>query len=466
VRSQLSFGVTALRYASVFATAGALACAPVSHETSGASARRPVPTRAPAPGAPAGVTAFVDVGVVPMDTDRVVVNQTVLVEGGRVTAFGPSDQVQVPAGAQRIDGRGKYLMPGMSDCHFHVSPAAWGEWNKQLTGDTIAERRLYRWLSHGVTTVRVPDHYDQTYASSLNTWHLKGTDLLRLRARAAAGELLSPRILASGQWAPAQYKTTRFAPPGGHPVPRLDSVAAYVAAYKAAGYDFLKVRDEPPVIFDSVLAAARRIGMPVVGHVPDNVSLARALAGGMRSIEHMSGYHEALRPDVPDTLRHLPPTQAWLSDTIPALVAATKGSGTWLCVGGGGGGPEGRLLLPSLYKAGVGILVGTDFPLGGSIFELLEWLVAGTGSEKGVGMTPYQALVIATRNMAVYLDQLDESGTVAVGKRADLVLLDGNPLEDIKVVQRRSGVMIGGRWLPGEDLDRRVAEMKAAGGFH
>jgi hypothetical protein len=96
--------------------------------------------RTPQPGTPAGVTAFVDVNVVPMDTERVLANQTVLVEGGRITALGPASQVKVPAGAIRIDGRGKYLIPGLADMHAHIP------------GSQDTERHLFSWVAHGVTT--------------------------------------------------------------------------------------------------------------------------------------------------------------------------------------------------------------------------------------------------------------------------------------------------------------------------
>jgi dihydroorotase-like cyclic amidohydrolase len=125
------------------------------------------------------VTAFVDVDVVPMDTERVLPNQTVLVEGGRIIALGPSRQVQVPAGASRIDGRGQYLLPGLANMHVHLNQAV----------SAKVERAFFKWLVRGITPVRVMDWKASPSQSEVT---------LQLRARAAVGELWSPRIDATG----------------------------------------------------------------------------------------------------------------------------------------------------------------------------------------------------------------------------------------------------------------------------
>jgi imidazolonepropionase-like amidohydrolase len=113
----------------------------------------------------------------------------------------------------------------------------------------------------------------------------------------------------------------------------------------------------------------------------------------------------------------------------------------------------------TLQDAGVKLLLGTDaanviIP-GFSIHRELNELVKS-------GLTPYEALVTGTRNVGEYLGTIDSTGTVAVGKRADLVLLTGNPLKDIRQTTRRAGVMIGGRWLPQEELARRLAALEGA----
>jgi imidazolonepropionase-like amidohydrolase len=408
------------------------------------------------PGAPAGMTAFVDVAVIPMDTERVLPNQTVLVEGGRVTALGPAKQVKVPAGATRIDGQGKYLIPGLGDCHTHIG---YGKTSKDKLADTVAtvaaaERRLFTWFADGVTTIRNMDYLeaDQAATIGLYKWYLNGRDLLRLRGRAVAGELWSPRIYTSGQWVPMRH-TPEYAryvaknQSAEAPVPSLDSVTAYLAAYKAAGYDHVKVHTESEEMFDSLLVAAQKVGIALGadlgGHrnLAGNSFLEKALAGKVRSIEHFSRY----------------PNPATISQAeMQKFVTATVRAGTWSCPTLEAAWGQNSQYVRPLQDAGAGILLGTDAPIAPSVHAELKALVSYGG------LTPYEALAAGTRNMAAFFNTLDDVGTIAVGKRADLVLLDGNPLEDIGNAQRPAVVMIGGRWLAREELDRRLAANKAA----
>jgi imidazolonepropionase-like amidohydrolase len=404
--------------------------------------------RPPVPGAPAGVSAFVGVNVVPMDTERVLADQTVLVEGGRVTALGPAGTTTLPTGAVRIDGRGKYLVPGLGDCHVHLFIQSLAGNPRGGRMDTAeGEYNLLSLLAQGVTTIRNVDYVDTVY----------GRAALALRARAAAGTLLSPRIYTAGQWAPSQYlkgsRQRRGALAGIDPRP--DSVAAYVAAYKAAGYDFIKARREGAVIFDSLAAAARRLGVPIAGHVPPETTIEDALVG-MRSIEHLTGYIETSgdyikRPLLPDT-----------ANRIHELAAATVRAGTWNCLTVQAarewmGERYVYMFTKALQGAGAGLLLGTDDAGKGQITPASE-----LAAMVAAGLTPYQALATGTRNTAAYFNTLDETGTVAPGKRADLVLLSGNPLADVSHVRQPAGVMLGGRWLAREELDRRLAALKAA----
>jgi imidazolonepropionase-like amidohydrolase len=412
--------------------------------------------RPPVPGAPAGVTAFVDVNVVPMDAERVLRDQTVLVKGGRIAALGPRDKIKVPAGATRIDGRGKYLMPGLGDCHTHIGWAQRAPAQRVAPADAnaIAERRLFAWFADGVTTVRNMDYMDADQAATIGRfmWFLSGKDLLRLRDRAAAGELWSPRIYTAGQWAPLRYtpEHARYLAKSGTaeaPVPSLDSVIAYVAAYKAAGYDLLKVHTESEDMFDSVLVAARKVGIPIGadlgGHRPvlSNSFLEKALAARIGSIEHFSWY----------------PSPKNSQEDAQKFIAATVRAGTWNCATAAVSGRS-RAYVRPVQDAGGGLLLGTDAPIAPSVHAELNALVGG-------GLTPYEALAAGTKNIAAYFNTSDDVGTIAVGKRADLVLLDGNPLEDVQNARRPAVVMIGGRWLARDELDRRLAANEAGGGI-
>jgi imidazolonepropionase-like amidohydrolase len=119
-----------------------------------------------------------------------------------------------------------------------------------------------------------------------------------------------------------------------------------------------------------------------------------------------------------------------------------------------------RKLIKALHAGGAGLLLGSDAPQiynvpGFSTHRELESLVAA-------GLTPYQALETGTRNVALFFGTLGHTGTIGVGKRADLVLLDADPLADIRNTARRSGVMLGGRWLSKAALDQRLDAIAAA----
>ena len=461
---------------------------------------------------PVTSTAFVGVTVVPMDREWVIPDQTVLVQEGRIAAIGPVGHVQIPAHTRRVDGRGKYLIPGLADMHTHVG-----------VGDSSsAEHALFLWLANGVTTIRNMD-----YLSPGGMFHiLDGSFLLRLRARAAAGTLVSPRIYTSSVWSPNGDGTGGLIGLfGGGPHTPLDQIGADVAAYHAAGYDHLKIHDEDAVSAESLVVAAHRVGLPVVGHVPDALPVQRALKIGYTSIEHLTGYLPALMRGDSSTMakaRELKIDGTQLTDSaflavmrrdldlsrINALAAQTRQAGVWNCptltpdniaapdthvdtlaqwpevryaspqqlkqwneiqanhsvgervVNGAGGTLDAfQHLVDALQAAGAGLLSGTD----ASTNMVVPYLVPGFSLHRelaalvAAGLTPYQALTTSTRNVAAYFGTLNKSGTVTVGKRADLVLLDGNPLRDIHQTMRIAGVMRNGVWFPESTLAPQVA---------
>jgi imidazolonepropionase-like amidohydrolase len=428
-------------------------------------------------------TAFVDVTVIPMDRERSVPHQTVLVRGDRIAAIGPVDRVPVPPGATRVDGRGKYLIPGLAEMHAHIPGAQ--------APESMVERTLFLYVSGGITTIRGmlgdPRH-------------------LELRARAARSELLSPTIYAAG---PSLNGTS---------LPTPDSAVRAVEQQKAAGYDLLKIHPGlKPDVFDAVVTTANRVGIRFAGHVPADVGLARAIEAHYWSIEHLDGYVEAmLRPDSP-----VPASESALfgmnlgehldQSKLPDLVRATKAAGVWnvptqvlmvnliavpvaelsrrpelryvpdsvvvkwtetrnTVLQETGSTPASarqmldtrRRIIRELHAAGAGLLLGSDAPQvwnvpGFSTHRELESLVAA-------GLTPWQALETGTRNVAEFFGTSKESGTVETGKRADLVLLEADPLTDIRNTTRRAGVMLRGHWLPQAEIDRRLSAVARAVG--
>lgn len=369
-------------------------------------------------------TAFVDVSLVPMDRERVLSHQTVLVRGDRIMAIGPIGTVAMPAAARRVDGRGKFLLPGLADMHAHLpAPSTAVDSIARDTAATSmmfwAKNALFRYVAEGVTTVR-------------DMWGRPAT--LALKAQAARGDILSPRIYAAVR--PGPEGLGRFS---AHP----DSA---VRLAKAAGYDLIKLWSAPaPAELDSLVAGARRVGLPIAGHPPHDDNL-QAIRRGYASVEHLLGLF-----DEKDDSRLL------------AAATALKQAGVWVC-------PTlfhitnhidhidkttAYRAVKVLHEAGVGLLLGNDPPWSGPIpgyfvYEELAALVEA-------GLTPYAALLTGTRNVAAYWGTLDSTGTIAVGKRADLVLLAGNPLEDVRHTARPAGVMLGGRWLSRAELDQILA---------
>jgi Amidohydrolase family len=429
----------------------------------------------------AAPVAFVNVNVIPMDRERVLSNWTVVVEGGKITAFGRAGEVKVPAGATRVAGAGKYLIPGLGEMHAHIPPGS--------ASDEEIARTLQLWALNGVTTVRgmlgIPRH-------------------LHFRDLAARGEILSPRIWTSGP---------SF---NGNSVPDADSAVRMVKTEKAMGYDFLKIHPGVPrVAFDSLAATADRLGIRFAGHVPLAVGLQRAIEAKYWTVDHLDGFVEALAIDGPPTTPQqdgffgLPLVGKLDESRLPALVAATKAAGVLVVPTEGffesvmGDTPIEELqarpemqyvprqlvqswvtatsqlrsdsantrevrqrfivvrrkILKALFDGGVGILLGSDSPQlwnapGFSLTRELQSYVAA-------GLTPYQALATGTRNVAELLGNLDETGTIGTGRRADLILLEGNPLADIDNLGRRAGVMVGGVWYPRDEINRRLAGLVA-----
>lgn len=407
------------------------------------------------PGTQGEVVAFVGANVIPMDAERVLENHTVVVRDGRIVAVGPAGDVAVPEGAVRIDARGKFLVPGIAEMHGHLP---FGNTPPQLT-----ELVLFLFVANGVTTVRgMQGHPSQ----------------LELRERIERGELLGPTLyLGSPEL-------------NGRVAPAPEDGARLVREYHAAGFDLLKIHEGlSPETYDAIVATARELGIRWGGHVPDDVGLEHALAAGQSSIDHLDGYLELLGGDparIPELVRATREAGAWVVPTMALWDHAFLGLRTidelrafpelqYLPPGAAEGWARQvefirqnqdpaenarardlrRRLLAALSEAGVGILLGSDAPQmfsvpGFSLHREMQVMAE-------VGMTPYQILRSGTYNIAAYFDALDDFGTVSVGRRADLILLDANPLEDIANLQRRAGVMVRGRWLAEAEIQERLA---------
>jgi len=426
----------------------------------------------------AETTAFVNVAVVPMTSEQVVTSRTVIVEGDRIETIGPVDRTEVPAGARVVDGTDRFLMPGLAEMHGHVPGA----------GSADLDRVLALYVANGITTVRgmlgQPSH-------------------LVLRTRIADGDVLGPRLVTSG---PSMNGNSVAGPAAGSDM---------VRDQHAAGYDFVKIHpgltwDE----FEAIAKTAHELGMPVAGHVPEDVGLERALESRMATIDHLDGYMPALLPAHEDPSGGLGGFfGVFVGDQadparIPPLVAETVAAGTWnvptqslfehvtspdLDTARLADRSEmlympaetvaqwqnarreleadqnytadkarraievRRRLILEMQRQGAGLLLGSDSPQifnvpGFAAHHELALLVAA-------GLTPFEALSTGTVNPARFFET-DEFGTIEVGKTADLVLVDANPMEDIGNAARIHGVMLRGRWLSRGDLDELLDRFK------
>jgi imidazolonepropionase-like amidohydrolase len=381
------------------------------------------------------VLLFSDVNVVPMDVDQVLAHRDVVIRDGSIQSIEQAGSHAPPADAVVIDGRGRYLMPGLIDMHVHVRGA-----------------QLQTYLANGVLNVR-------------NMWGYAG--LPRLMTEVNAGVRAGPGMTSASpgvDGTPPTWPETRI-------LTVADSAALVVDAMAAGGWTWIKAYTRLSLpVFDALMQRANELKLPVVGHVPIDVDVNHALSLGMKSIEHFTGYDRAV-----SRTRNIG-TAGWI-DADPAkfraLVSATKRAGTWNCptlavyialstrlpaAQFNAMSENRRQFVKILSDSGARLLVGTDagteLPIGanGSLAivepalihdELDEFVLAG--------LSPYQALRGATVDAAEFLERSD-LGVVRAGARADLLLLEANPLATVRNVRRLDGIVVHGAWWPARSL--------------
>jgi imidazolonepropionase-like amidohydrolase len=465
------------RLALSFATAVAALAAPPS-----TNAQQPKPD---------AVTAFVDVAVVPLDRERILEHQTVVVRGDRIVALGSMAGTPVPSGATRIDGRGKYLMPGLAEMHAHVVGG------NNPNHEQVNRDILFLYVANGITSIRAM---------------LGAPNQLPLREQLRRGEVLGPTMYVS---APSL---------NGNSAPDPDTAIKLVRAHKAAGYDFLKIHPGlSRETYDAIARTAKELDITWAGHVPAAVGLRHAITSGQATVDHLDGVLEAAVPDstgvrmqsgsvsfaefvngvdpgrfaslaqemkaarvwsvptilvwenlysqaeTPETMGERQELKYWPRQAVANYVNNKRNSvaqqrqqgitpelaAKYLALR--------RQALKAVADAGAPLLMGTDSPQlfmvpGFSVHRELAIIATA-------GVTPYQMYESGAKNVARYvaerLKQDGRFGTVAVGNRADLVLLDANPLESVANLTRRAGVMVRGRWVSAAEIDRGLAELAA-----
>lgn len=405
--------------------------------------------------------AITGVTVIDVATGRRQSGVTVVTRGDRIAAIGAG--AAIPRDATRVDGKGKFLIPGLWDMHSH----------HQGTG---------------------ADSLDLFVAKGVVGTRDMGGDadfILPLRARVNFGAVLGPEIVAAGPIlddAPPSFPYRRR-------VTNAQEAREAVADLKRLGVDFIKVHDHTPrEVFFAIAQEAPRLGLPFAGHVPVGVKVEEAADAGMRSIEHLSNYDvfgECLVNDEYTTAgcRRLfeklaakgvwqTPTMAFFQ-TLPdvfegkpiehaeyasdSLLKLTRDNVELSHV------PKPVLdrmrlaaqvslqAIHDLHTMGNRFLAGCDGLVPGfCLHDELEWLTKA-------GFSPLEALQTATINPARYLGREDSQGSIQVGKRADLVLLDADPLLDIRNVRQIAAVVVRGRLLNKPAIDRIVAGHKRDG---
>lgn len=429
------------------------------------------------PSAQTGLTAFVGVNVIPMDSERVLEDQTVVVRGDCIVSIGPASAAQIPATAQRIDGKGRWLMPGLAEMHGHVPGA---------DDPVYRDNMLFLFVANGVTTIRNmagdPSH-------------------VALRKSIASGKVIGPTLYTASPWLDEGAAGN------------AGEAAEVPAKYKAAGYDLIKIGSLPKKSYLAMAKAANRIAMPFGGHIPEGVDLETAIKAGQKSIDHFDRYAEFLVPTEkrPKGLSRGFFGSGWIAladeGRIPLAVELTKAAGTWnmptMSFIENMASPDDaeamlespemryiprpvlehwangkrnhrsqadfqpdaarrlvelrRNLLLALHQGGALIALGSDAPQYFNVpgFSAHKEMLA----MQQAGLSPYEVLVTATRNPAAYFDATAEFGTVSVGKRADLILLGANPLDDLANARKIEGVMLQGRWIDKDTIERRLDEI-------
>jgi imidazolonepropionase-like amidohydrolase len=381
---------------------------------------------------------------------------TVITQGDQITAIGA--KVAIPKGASRVNGKGKFLIPGLWDMHTH----------HQGTG----AQSLDLFVAKGVVGTR-----DMGGDADF---------ILPLRERVRTRAVLGPEIVASGPMvdnAPPSY---------GYrwQVANAEQARVAVRELKRLGVDFIKVHDHTPRdVFFATIDEASKVGLTVSGHVPMAVTVEEAADAGMRSIEHLANYQVlgectpgetyslsnclrlfdklaakgvwqtptlSFEQTLPDVFEGKPlPHAEYASDSLLELTRHNievshlpQATLEKLRYAGRVTLQEG---LRDLHARGSRFLAGCDGLVPGfCLHDELEWFTKA-------GFSPLEALQTATINPAIFLGRAQSQGTIEVGKRADLVLLDADPLVDIRNVQRIDAVILRGKLVDKATIDRIVA---------
>lgn len=384
---------------------------------------------------------FTHVAVIDATGASVKPDMTVAVSGNRIVALGKTGKVRIPAGAQVVDATGKFIIPGLWDMHAHLS--------------YYGEAALPLLVANGVTGVR--DMGGEL--TQIDEW----------RKEISGGARPGPRIFRSGSFVDGPKKMDAFRTSITSVVTTEAEARGIARLLKQRGADFIKAHSRVPrVAYFALADEARKQGLPLAGHLPPGVTAAEASDAGLKSIEHIESLMgDVMYLDNAERDKRIPGALAELAGVQGAILYKRfVKNGTWvvptvitkLRIGGAGFQRKFNPVINALNQAGVGLMAGTDFTTksngmrpGFDLHEELALLVEA-------GLTPMQALQTATLNPAKFLNLSGTHGTIERGKVADFVLLEANPLENIRNTRRINSVVANGRYLPAEMLQKMVAD--------
>jgi imidazolonepropionase-like amidohydrolase len=441
------------------------------------------------------------VSVIDSTANAVRPDQSVVIINGRIAAVGPSARIKPARDARIVDGQGKFLVPGLWDMHVHIAGLnADPAWSKQVLLPLL--------LANGITGVR-------DMGGDLDT-------LLAWKREIEAGTLVGPHIVACGPFLVGSGNKTAEQ----YPIANVDEARAAVSDLKRRGAEFIKIISvASKEVFFAVADEAKKQNIPFAGHLPFQVSAQEASNAGMHSIEHLlySAFSLSFSSKEDDLRVRLIAAEekgdsiAWEQiahesdatydkEKAAQLFQTLKRNGTWVTPtlaslditahpeDWSADDPQLAFVPPSLAKqwrdsmqdtemkeraawlarqaandwrltgelhhAGIPLLVGSDsldaFVIPG------ESLHRELGELVRAGLTPAEALSAATSGAATFLGREHDLGTIETGKIADLVLLDGSPLENIANTQRVNAVVRAGVYLDRRELDKLLTQARAA----
>lgn len=412
---------------------------------------------------------FTGVHVIDVDSGEILEDQNVIISGDRIHSIGHVSNISIPFGAEVIEGNGRFLMPGLAEMHGHVPPpTSSGSYDENYITST-----LFLYVAAGITTVRGMLGYE---------------DQLSLKDSVNSGSWIGPNLYLAGP---------SF---NGNSVSSPEQAAEKVRRQFEEGWDLLKVHpgltlDE----YDAMANTANELEIRFGGHVPEAVGIVHALEMGQETMDHIDGYYRYLQEyeqdewddELQELIERTKEAEAWIVPT-QALWETIIGAGdyqvmseydelkyippsvrdgylNWVennLTSNANYNPENaeleaewrQKILAEMYEQDVKILMGTDAPQlfsvpGFSIHRELPYM-----SE--AGMTRLDIIRSGTQMVGKYFSNEDTFGLIEEGQRADLILLEGNPLEDLSYLKDHSGVMVQGRWYSRDMIDQKLTEIE------